>query len=203
MRERKKFTIQRSLGIELSGLGKPRALGRRIFPPGKHRRPHKRKTAQFGEQLRAKQKLLAHYGLGEEELRRFVGKARSLNASNWMETLIGLLEWRLDNVVFRLGFAPNIAAARRLVENGHIQVNGRRETVASMVLYPGEVVWLGEKANRSKAIHSSSRPPLPSYLQFHNPSTPDRGVVLSIPHSGHVPFRFNRIQIAEYYAKRV
>jgi small subunit ribosomal protein S4 len=181
MRERKKFTIQRSLGIELFGLGKPRAFGKRNFPPGQHRRLHKRKTTQFGEQLPAKQKLLAHYGLGEEELRRFVSKARSLNASNWTESLIGLLERRLDNVVFRLGFAPNIAAARRLVENGHIQVNGRRATVASMVLCPGEVIWLTERANQRKAIHSSPRAALPSFLQFQNPGTPDRGVVLSIP----------------------
>jgi small subunit ribosomal protein S4 len=205
MSERKKFKIQRSLGIELPGLGKPGALAKRNYPPGQHGRLQKRKSTQFGLQLREKQKLLFHYGLREEQLRRFVRKARSLNASNWMESLIGLLELRLDNVVFRLGFARSIAAARQLVSHGHILVNGRRQTIGSMVLRPGEAVWLSEKAEQMETIQSSLRSPrlpLPSYLQFQNPGTPDRGIVLSIPRSSHVPFEFNRTQVAEYYAKR-
>jgi small subunit ribosomal protein S4 len=203
--ERKKFKIQRALGIELPGLGKPGALGKRNYPPGQHGKLQKRKITQFGTQLREKQKLLFHYGLREEQLRRFVRKARSLNASNWMESLIGLLERRLDNVVFRLGFARSIAAARQLVSHGHILVNGRRQTIGSMVLRPGEVIWLSEKAAQMEAIQSSLRSPrlsLPSFLQFQNPETPDRGVVLSIPGSNHVPFEFNTREVAEYYAKR-
>jgi small subunit ribosomal protein S4 len=203
--ERKKFKIQRSLGIELPGLGKPGALGKRNYPPGQHGKLHKSKSTQFGTQLREKQKLLFHYGLREEQLRRFVRKARSLNASNWMESLIGLLERRLDNVVFRLGFARSIAAARQLVSHGHILVNGRRVTIGSMVLRPGEVIWLSEKASQMETIRVSLRSPrlsLPSYLQFQNPETPDRGVMLSIPGSNHVPFEFNTRDVAEYYAKR-
>lgn len=205
MTVRKKFKIQRSLGIELPGLGKPGALEKRNYPPGQHGRSHKRKVTQFGVQLREKQKLLFHYGLREEQLRRFVRKARSLNASNWIESLIGLLERRLDNIVFRLGFARSIAAARQLVSHGHILVNGRRQTISSMVLRPGEIVWLSEKGSQMEATKSSlisPRLPLPSYLQFQNPSTPDRGIVLYIPSSIHVPFEFNKTQVAEYYAKR-
>jgi small subunit ribosomal protein S4 len=205
MSVRKKFKIQRSLGLELPGLGKPGALEKRNYPPGQHGRLHKQKLTQFGAQLREKQKLLFHYGLREEQLRRFVRKARSLNASNWMESLIGLLERRLDNVVFRLGFARSIAAARQLVSHGHILVNGRRQTIGSMVLRPGEVVWLSEKAAQMDTIQSSLRAPrlpLPSFLQFLNPATTDRGVVLSIPGSAQVPFEFNTRQVAEYYAKR-
>lgn len=202
---RKKFKIQRSLGIELPGLGKPGALAKRNYPPGQHGRLHKRKATQFGVQLREKQKLLFHYGLREEQLRRFVRKARSLNASNWIESLIGLLERRLDNIVFRLGFARSIPAARQLVSHGHILVNGRRQTIGSMVLRPGEVIWLTEQASRMEVVQSSLRSPrleLPSYLQFQNPATPDRGVVLFLPDSRHVPFEFNKTQVAEYYAKR-
>jgi small subunit ribosomal protein S4 len=203
--ERKKWKMQRALGLELPGLGKPGALDKRNYPPGQHGRLSKRKTTQFGTQLREKQKLLFHYGMREEQLRRFVRKARSLNASNWMESLIGLLERRLDNVVFRLGFARSIAAARQLVSHGHILVNGHRQTIDSMVLRPGEAVWLSEKAARMNAVQSSiqsPRLPLPSYLQFQNPGTPDRGIVLSVPGSEHVPFEFNTRQVAEYYAKR-
>jgi small subunit ribosomal protein S4 len=205
MGERKKFKLQRALGIELPGLGKPGALEKRNYPPGQHGRQKKRSTSEFGAQLREKQKLLFHYGLREEQLRRFVRKAKSLNASNWMESLIGLLERRLDNVVFRLGFARSMAGARQLVSHGHVLVNGRRQTIGSMVLRPGEVVWLGEHASQMEIVQSSLRSPrlpLPSFLQFQNPSTPDRGIVLSIPGSGHIPFEFNSRYVAEYYAKR-
>jgi small subunit ribosomal protein S4 len=205
MRGRKKFKLQRSLGIELPGLGKSGALAKRNYPPGQHGRAQRPTITQFGLQLREKQKLLFHYGLREEQLRRFVRKARSLSASNWIESLIGLLERRLDNVVFRLGFGRSIAAARQLVSHGHILVNGRRQTIGSMVLRPGEVVWLSEKAAQLEVTQSSlqsPRLPLPSYLQLQNPGTPGRGIVLFIPNSSHIPFEFNKKQVAEYYAKR-
>ncbi len=205
MSERKKFRIQRSLGIELPGLGKPGALGKRNYPPGQHGRLHKRKITQFGAELREKQKLLFHYGLREEQLRRFVRKAKSLNSSNWIESLIGLLERRLDNIVFRLGFARSIAGARQLVSHGHILVNGRRQTIGSMVLRIGEQVHLSECAKQMTAIQSAREAPrlsLPSYLQFDDPSTKESGKILSLPDSTHVPFEFNAAQVAEYYAKR-
>lgn len=205
MRGRKKFKIQRSLGLELPGLGKSGALAKRNYPPGQHGRTRRHATSAFGLQLREKQKLIFHYGLREEQLRRFVRKARSMAGSDWMENLMSLLERRLDNVVFRLGFARSMAAARQLVSHGHIQVNGRRQTIGSMVLWPGDVIHLSEKAASLDAVQSSLRSPrlpLPSYLQYQNPETPERGVLLSMPGSGHVPFEFNKAQVAEYYARR-
>jgi len=205
MSERKKFRIQRSLGIELPGLGKPGALEKRNYPPGQHGQLQKRKVTQFGGQLREKQKLLFHYGLREEQLRHFVRKAKSMNSSNWIENLVGLLERRLDNVVFRLGFARSMAAARQLVSHGHILVNGRRQTISSMVLRIGERVHLAEQAKQMAAIQSSLADPrldLPSYLQFDTPNEKEYGLVLSLPGIGHIPFEFNANQVAEYYAKR-
>jgi small subunit ribosomal protein S4 len=205
MSERKKFRIQRSLGIELPGLGKPGALEKRNYPPGQHGPEQRRKVSQFGAELHEKQKLLFHYGLREEQLRRFVRKARSMNASNWIEGLISLLERRLDNVVFRLGFARSMAAARQLVSHGHILVNGRRVTIGSMILRIGERVHLSEQAKEMAAIQSALASPrldLPSYLQFENPSTKEHGMLLALPGVGHVPFEFNASQVAEYYAKR-
>ena len=206
MSERKKFRVQRALGIELPALGKPGAPAKRNYPPGHHGRMRRRAPAQFGVQLREKQKLLFHYGLREEQLRRFVRQARRVNASsNWMESLIGLLERRLDNVVFRLGFARSIHAARQLVSHGHILVNGRPQTIGSMILRPGDAIWLTEQASQMETILPSlrfPRLPLPSYLQFQNPVTPDRGVLLTLPGAGDVPFEFSKTEIAEYYAKR-
>jgi len=203
--QRMKWKIQRALGLELPGLGKPGALEKRNYPPGQHGRSRKPKVSQFGAQLKEKQKLIFHYGIREEQLRRFVRNAKSLQPSNWMEALIGLLERRLDNIVFRLGFARSMAAARQLVRHGHVLVDGRKETIGSMVLRPGAVVQLSEKANQweiTKSARQSPRLPLPSFLQFETPDALERGVLLSIPDSSHIPFAFNARQVAEYYARR-
>jgi small subunit ribosomal protein S4 len=96
MSQRKKWKIQRSLGLELPGLGKSGALEKRNYPPRQHGKARKPKVSQFGAQLREKQKLIFHYGTREEQLRRFLRKAKSLQPSNWMEALIGLLERRVD-----------------------------------------------------------------------------------------------------------
>lgn len=172
MSERKKWKIQRALGLELPGLGKPGALEKRNYPPGQHGKARRSKPSQFGLQLREKQKLLFHYGIREEQLRRFVRNAKSLQPSNWIEALIGLLERRLDNVVFQLGFARSMAAARQLVSHGHVLVDGRRVTIGSLVLRPGATVQLTEKANQLESTQTSRRAPrlpLPSFLQFESP----------------------------------
>ena len=205
MSQRKKWKIQRALGLELPGLGKPGALEKRNCPPGQHGKARKPKISQFGAQLREKQKLLFHYGIREEQLRRFVRNEKSRQPKNWIEALIGLLERRLDNVVFRLGFARSMAAARQLVSHGHVLVDGRRETIGSMVLDPGAVVQLSERANQwetTQAARKAPRLPLPSFLQFESPDAMERGVLLSVPDSRHIPFEFNTSQVAEYYAKR-
>src|SRR5690606_14047635 len=116
--DRKRVKMQRSLVVELPGLGKPGALARRPYPPGQHGLG-RRKFSEFGLRLKEKQKLLFHYGLREEQLRRLVKRAKTGQASDWMSTLIGMLESRLDNVVFRLGFAPSMMAARQMVRHGH------------------------------------------------------------------------------------
>ncbi|WP_263383425.1 30S ribosomal protein S4 [Granulicella arctica] len=204
MSERTKWKMQRALGMELPGLGKPGALEKRNYPPGQHGQGTKKKLTQYGTQLREKQKLLFHYGLREEQLRRFVRNARSMNASNWIESLIGLLELRLDNIVFRLGFARSIASARQLVNHGHVMVNGRILTIGSAVLRSGSFVRLTEYAAgaMTEASRMAPRLPLPSYLQFAMEGSNDHGVIRMQPGPEHVPFEFNPRQVAEYYAKR-
>ncbi len=206
MSERRKFKIQRSLGIELPGLGKPGALEKRNYPPGQHgqSRGRTRKLSEFAIQLREKQKLLFHYGLREEQLRRFVRDARTGSTSNWAENLVSLLERRLDNVVFRLGFARSMAAARQLVSHGHILVNGRCVTIGSAVLRVGDFIRLTDYASGEMTEQARSMPrlSLPSYLQFATPNQNTHGVLLSLPGSEHIPFEFNLKQVAEFYAKR-
>ncbi|ADV84596.1 30S ribosomal protein S4 [Terriglobus saanensis] len=204
MSERSKFKIQRALGIELPGLGKPGALEKRNYPPGQHGQARKSKPTEFALQLREKQKLLFHYGLREEQLRRFVRDARRRSTTNWAETLVSLLERRLDNIVFRLGFARSMAAARQLVSHGHVLVNGRPVSIGSVVLRLGDAVGLTDYAagEMTEASRSAPRLSLPSYLQFPEPSVNHHGVMMSLPGSEHIPFEFNIRQVAEYYAKR-
>lgn len=203
MSERQKFKIQRSLGLELPGLGKPGALEKRNYPPGQHGQS-RRKPTEFGRQLREKQKLLFHYGLREEQLRRFVRDARRRSVSNWAEELTSLLERRLDNIVFRLGFARSIAAARQLVSHGHVLLNQRITTIGSLTVRVGDDVCLTEYAagSMTEDARLSPRLPLPGYLQFATPEANSRGTVISSPGSEHVPFELNLSLVAEYYAKR-
>lgn len=204
MGELRKWKIQRALGLELPGLGKPGALEKRNYPPGQHGRTAKRKLSAYAERLHEKQKLLFHYGLREEQLRRFVRMAKQRHSTNWIEGLIDLLERRLDNVVFRLGFARSIAAARQLVSHGHVLVNGRFLTIGSAVLRVGDHVALTEYARGPMTEQARAQPrlSLPSFLRFAEEGVNYRGVVQSLPGSEHVPFAFSPQFVAEYYAQR-
>ena len=204
MAHRTKWKMQRALGLELPGLGKAGALEKRNYPPGQHgTSATKRKLTQFGAQLREKQKVLFHYGLREEQLRRFVREAQRASPSNWIGMLMQLLERRLDNVVFRLGFARSMAAARQLVSHGHVLVNDRFLTIGSAVLRLGDRVELTAYASgaMTESARSSPRLPLPSFLKTAETGN-DRGSLVSLPGLEHVPFEFNASNVAEYYAKR-
>lgn len=207
---RSKWKIQRALGLELPGLGRPGALEKRNYPPGQHGpKAKKKKLGGYALQLREKQKLLFHYALREEQLQRFVRVARGKQASDWMETLIGMLERRIDNIVFRLGFARSIAGARQLVSHGHILVDGKRHTIGSMVLRVGSRVALSEKARGFSHTQDSLKSPrlsVPSYLQpaggdTASSSDAQEWLLSSVPDSQHIPFEFNKTMVAEYYSK--
>ena len=205
MSHKTKFKIQRALGLELPGLGRPGALEKRNYPPGQHGQNRKGKPSEYALQLREKQKVMFHYGLREEQLRRFVRQSISAaHGSNWIEQLLSLLERRLDNVVFRLGFARSMAAARQLVSHGHVLLNGRSVNIGSMVLRVGDFVKLTDYAagDMTFAARSNPRLMLPSYLQFATPDNNTHGRVLMLPGSEHVPFELNPKQVAEYYAQR-
>jgi small subunit ribosomal protein S4 len=196
--------MQRALGLELPGLGKPGALDKRNYPPGQHGQARKKKPTEFGLQLREKQKLLFHYGLREEQLQRFVRTARSLPGTNWVENLVGLLERRIDNVVFRLGFARSMAAARQLVSHGHVMVNGRLLTIGSALVRVGDFIKLTDYAAGEMTANSRLAPrlPLPGYLQFAQEGVDTHGVVRMHPGLDHVPFEFQASRVAEYYSQR-
>ncbi len=161
-----KYKLDRRLGENL--WGRPKSpVNRREYGPGQHGQRRKGKLSDFGVQLRAKQKLKGHYGnISEKQFRRIYAEASRLKGDT-SERLIGLLESRLDAIVYRAKFVPTPFAARQFVSHGHVSVNGRRVTVASYRCKPGDVIELREKAKQLaivlEATQSGERD-VPDYL---------------------------------------
>jgi small subunit ribosomal protein S4 len=199
-----RFKRQRRLSIELPGLGKSGALDRRPYPPGQHGN-QRRKLSEYALRLEEKQKLLAHYGIREEQLRRFVRDSKRGLASDWVDVMIGRLERRLDNLVFRLGFAPSIRASRQMVRHGHVLVNGKKASIGSMVLKPGAKITLTEDGYKNVNYLQAQQSPrleLPDFLGKTVESEKEIGLVRDIPHAHDIPFPFEPGLVAEYYAAR-
>ena len=142
------------------------AIERRDFPPGMHGQ-RRGKPSEYGIRLREKQKLKRFYGIFERQFRRYFELA-SRSPENTGEKLLTILERRLDNVVHRLGFAPNRASARQLVAHGHIQVNGRACDIPSLLLKAGDTVTVKSKPRTLTLVRlhlQESPPPVPDYLE--------------------------------------
>jgi small subunit ribosomal protein S4 len=204
-KRRARFRIQRRLGLELPGLGKAGALERRPYPPGQHGNKRK-KFSNYALQLEEKQKVMFHYGLREKQLRRFIRDAQKGSADkNWISQLAGRLELRIDNLVFRLGFAPSMMAARQMVSHGHVLVNGKTVTVGSVVLKAGDTVSLQEASYQHQCYLKSKQSPrleLPDYLEKSEVSGKEVGKVKSVPGTEYMPFPFSANLFAEYYSLR-
>jgi small subunit ribosomal protein S4 len=201
--KKSRFKIQRALQVELPGLGKAGALTRRAYPPGQHGHA-RRKLSEYSIQLREKQKLKFHYGLREEQLKRLVSRAKKAKSGTWMDHLIQDLELRIDNVVFRLGFASSILAARQLVRHGKVFVNGKKVSVGSQILRVQDVVTLVPKTYANAAVmlsRQNPRLPLPNYLTVENRQGIDTGVISARPLGTDIPFDFSARIVTEYFSK--
>ncbi len=199
-----RFKIQRRVGVELPGLGKAGALERRPYPPGENGNK-RRKYSDYALRLEEKQKIRHHYGLREEQLRRFIRDSKAGAGTNWVKKLIGRLECRLDNLVFRLGFAPSIRAARQLVSHGHVLVNGKKVNIGSYVVPQGAEVTYSDKAKENQIVLQAMNSPrleVPDYLRKEEKDGKGLGIVQAVPSTEHVPFPFDAGLFTEYYAAR-
>ena len=199
-----RFKIQCRLGTELPGLGKAGALERRPYPPGQNGNK-RRKFSDYALRLEEKQKIRHNYCLKEEQLRRFIRKSKQGAATNWTAKLIGLLESRLDNMIFRLGFATSIRAARQMVSHKHVLVDGKVVNIASFVVKAGQKVTLSDKAQQNQNFMLAQQSPrleLPDYLTVADEAGKKVGSILNTPGIEHVPFSFDAGLFTEYYAAR-
>jgi small subunit ribosomal protein S4 len=199
-----RYRIQRRLGTELPGLGKAGALERRPYPPGQNGNK-RRKFSDYSLRLEEKQKIRMNYELREEQLRRFIRNAKTGRGANWTSKLIGLLELRLDNVIFRLGLAPSIRSARQLVTHGHVRVNGQKIDIGSVVLKVGDQITLSDKGLQNQIYLRAIQSPrleVPDFLRKEEQSGKVVGIVQNVPGIEHVPFSFDAGLFTEYYAAR-
>lgn len=195
-----RLRIIRRLGTPLPGLMRTDPDLRRPYPPGQHGPTKRKKLSDYALRLMEKQKLRFHYGLSERQLRGYVAKAFA-GKGNSGHMLLSLLERRLDNVCFRAGFAPSMAAARQMVMHGHVTVNGSKVDIASFQVRAGNVINLREtskmKAKIAEAIKDPNNLKVPDYLDVS-----DAGVVTvkMIPERDSVPVDVDPQLIVEYYS---
>ena len=141
------------------------AIERRDTPPGMHNR--RGKTSEYGTRLREKQKLKRFYGVFERQFRRYFQLA-SRSPENTGEVLLSIMERRLDNVVFRLGFTPGRASARQLVTHGHIMLNGKACNIPSLLVRPGDAITVKNRPRGLQLVKlhlQENPPPVPDYLE--------------------------------------
>jgi small subunit ribosomal protein S4 len=198
-----KHKIDRRMGENI--WGRPKSpVNRREYGPGQHGQRRKGKMSDFGIQLRAKQKLKGYYGdLTEKQFRKIYGEAERQRGDT-SELLIGLLERRLDAVVYRAKFVPTMFAARQFVNHGHVSVNGKRVNIPSYRVNEGDVVQVREKSRQIalvlEAIGSPERD-VPDYLGVDHSKLSAELVrtpaLTDVPY----PLMMEPNLVVEYYAK--
>ena len=198
-----KYKIDRRMGENIWGRAKS-PLNKRDYGPGQHGQRRKNKLSDFGTQLRAKQKLKGYYGdLTEKQFRRIYAEAERVKGDTG-ENLVGLLERRLDAIVYRAKFVPTVFAARQFVNHGHVTVNGKRVNIASYRVKEGDVIAVREKSRQLALVIEASQSgerDVPDYLEV------DHGKMVATfvrtPALGDVPYpvQMEPNLVVEFYAK--
>lgn len=198
-----KYKIDRRMGENI--WGRPKSpVNRREYGPGQHGQRRKGKMSDFGTQLRAKQKLKGYYGdLTEKQFRRVYAEAERRKGDTG-ENLVGLLERRLDAVVYRAKFVPTVFAARQFVNHGHVEVNGRRVNIASYQVKDGDVVSVREKSRQLALVLEAAQSverDTPGYIEVDH--TKMTATYIRQPLLADVPYpvQMEPNLVVEFYAK--
>ncbi|MFC3060988.1 30S ribosomal protein S4 [Paenirhodobacter populi] len=198
-----KYKIDRRMGENIWGRAKS-PLNKRDYGPGQHGQRRKNKLSDFGTQLRAKQKLKGYYGdLTEKQFRRIYAEAERVKGDTG-ENLVGLLERRLDAVIYRAKFVPTVFAARQFVNHGHVTVNGSRVNIASYRVKEGDVIAIRDKSKQLAIVLESvqlAERDVPDYLEVdHNKMT---ATFVRTPALSDIPYavQMEPNLVVEFYAK--
>jgi len=201
-RNSSKYKIDRRLGENIWGRPKS-SVNRRSYGPGQHGQRRKGKVSDFGIQLRAKQKLKGYYGdVTEKQFKATYAEASRMKGDTG-QNLIGLLERRLDMVVYRAKFAPTIFAARQIVNHGHIKVNGVKCNIASRRVAPGDVVSLGDKAKDMALVIEAQTLPERDIPEYVAADGNDKITFVRVPTLDEVPYpvKMEPNLVVEFYSR--
>jgi small subunit ribosomal protein S4 len=194
-----KDKLSRKYGELLSGMP-IFEVAKRPYKAGQHGQK-RAKLSEFGILLKEKQKLRESYGvLSEKQFRRYVEKA-TRKAGPTGEILLQLLEARLDNLVYRMGFAPTIAAARQLVGHGHILVDGYKVDIASYAVRPGEKVEIAPKSQKMTLITEATKNWIDALAYIKRDKKEFSAVFAEVPAREAIPVSVNERMIVEYYSR--
>ena len=197
-----KYKINRRLGVNL--WGRPKSpINVRDYPPGQHGQ-RRRKPSDYGLQLMAKQKLKGYYGnVTEKQFRRYYKEAQRI-IGDTSENLIGILETRLDVVVYRMKFVPTVFSSRQFINHGHIRVNGIKVNIPSYLVKEGDVVTVREKSRQMPLVllaTESSERELPDYIDVI--ASKMEGTFVRIPKLADVPYpvQMEPNLVIEFYSR--
>ena len=175
---------------------------RRAYPPGQHGQNRRRKNSDYGEQLREKQKVKRIYGIAERQFRGYYYRANRMKGVTG-ENLLQLLERRLDNIVYRLGFASNHAEARQLVRHGHFSINGSRVDIPSYLVRANDAVAVRESSKKmprlAENLNAVDRRGVPQWLELDKDNF--RGRVKAMPAREDLKMEIREQLIVELYSK--
>jgi small subunit ribosomal protein S4 len=175
---------------------------RRSYPPGQHGQNRRRKRSDYGEQLREKQKVKRLYGIAERQFRGYYHRAVRTKGKSG-DVLVQLLERRLDNVVYRMGFASDHAEGRQLVRHGHFTVNGKRVNIPSYLVRPGDTVEVAEKAKSQLRVKAAAEAAesrgIPEWLEVDAKGL--KGRFKALPQRSELPASINEHLVVELYSK--
>jgi small subunit ribosomal protein S4 len=192
--------ISRRFGIPI--FGPTKYLERRNYGPGVHGPKSRRKSTDYGLGLIEKQKLRYYYGLMEKQFRGVYEKAKNRRGVTG-ETMLQILETRLDNVVFHLGFANTRAAARQMVNHGHITVNGRKAAIASFALKVNDVIAIKNhnvsKQLATKGLEVAASRAVPDWLSLNKEDL--KGTIMRIPTRDEIQPIANEQAVVEFYSR--
>ena len=198
-----KYKLDRRMGENI--WGRPKSpVNKREYGPGQHGQRRKNKLSDFGTQLRAKQKLKGYYGnITERQFRRYYAEA-SRRTGDTSENLIGLLERRLDAVVYRMKFVPTVFAARQFVNHGHVKVNGRRVNIASYLVKDGDTVEVKDASRQLASVllsAESAERDIPDYIQVDHKAM--KGTFVRTPKLADVPYPVSMEPnlVVEFYSR--
>jgi small subunit ribosomal protein S4 len=193
---------KRSRRLGFSTLETGKELARRPYGPGQHGQGRKKKPSEFGKQLLEKQKLRFTYGVNERQFRRLFLRALKSKEVTGL-AFMQILESRLDNVIFRLGFAKTRKAARQLVNHGHVQVNGKKVDVASYLVELNEQVSIREKSQSLIAIKAAIEGQASTLGYFTVDKAKFVGSMTRLPLRSELSQDINEAQIVEFYNRRL